>query len=253
MYTVTPDYSGNRTVPVSYRITVLETYPDGTPMEPINIEVPNTLVTKDNLGTQTDDRDQPVPTGNTRNPDEGVKMSSAIDVDSLMELISPPQIGGITVDWERIARSWGRPFPADYQRFIEVYGAGAIQDFLVIIPPQLKEPPEDAGWNGMVHETDTAEDTWNATSKPSELEGNSPNLITWGVSVNADLFCWDTTAEDPATWPVLLYDRSVNSFSRHNCGMVEFVTRTLRGEFPTSPLNGDVTLWRRGKVTWEND
>ncbi|GLY71207.1 hypothetical protein [Amycolatopsis taiwanensis] len=67
------------------------------------------------------------------------------------------------------------------------------------------------------------------------------------------MFCWDATAEDPAGWPVLLFDRGDSIFSRHDCGMVEFLIRTLRGDFPRSPLKGDIVLWGRGKATWEKE
>ncbi|GLY70023.1 hypothetical protein Atai01_66420 [Amycolatopsis taiwanensis] len=168
-----------------------------------------------------------------------------------MGLMPPPRYGGTPVDWDSIARSWGRPFPLDHRRFIEVYGAGAIEDFLVVVGPQPKVPFEDAGWNGMVHETGTAEGTWEDTRKSPELEGASPYLITWGVSSNADIFCWDATGEDPSSWPVLVFDRGDSMFSRYDCGMVEFLTRTLRGDFPEVPLKGDVFLWDTGEATWE--
>ncbi|WP_043844193.1 SMI1/KNR4 family protein [Amycolatopsis taiwanensis] len=176
-------------------------------------------------------------------------MSSAADVDVLMRLMSPPRYGGTPVDWESMAWSWERPFPPDYQRFIEVYGAGTIQDFLSIVGPQ---PKDDAGWDGMVDETGNAEDMWEDTSfKSSELEGTSPYLITWGVSGDADLFCWDATGEDPASWPVLVYDNTDGTFSHYDCGMVEFLIRMLGGDFPRSPVKGEVVLWGKGEATGE--
>ena len=178
-------------------------------------------------------------------------MSAATDVDILRRLVSPPRDVGTPVDGEHIARSWERPFPPDYQRFIEVYGAGTIEDFLVILAPQSKVPPEDAGWNNMVSETVNTEDTWDIAFKSPVLEGTSPYLITWGVSINADLFCWDATGKDPVGWPVLVFDRGDGGFSRYDCGMVEFLTRTLRGDFPSSPLKGQVDLWNTGEATWE--
>ena len=67
-------------------------------------------------------------------------ISTAADVDALLRLMPPPENGRSAVDWDRMAQSWGRPFPPDYQRFIEVYGAGVVQDFLVVLAPQPKAP-----------------------------------------------------------------------------------------------------------------
>lgn len=61
LYSVTPRYSGNRTVPTSYHVTVQGTYPDGSPAIGLNAIVPNMLSNGYNLGTQTD-AGAPVPT-----------------------------------------------------------------------------------------------------------------------------------------------------------------------------------------------
>jgi hypothetical protein len=171
-------------------------------------------------------------------------------VDALLRLMPPPQDGGKAVDWEAMARSWGRPFPPDYRRFIEEYGAGTIEDFLVIDAPQPKVPLEEAGLDGMVQETLTAEATWDIADKPLELEGTCPRLINWGVDSAADLMCWDASGEDPAAWPVLVFNRDDDLFSRYDCGMAEFLTRVMRGDFPECPL-GNVTLWELGEASWK--
>ncbi|MCG5434583.1 hypothetical protein [Micromonospora foliorum] len=50
------------------------------------------------------------------------------------------------VDWDEIAESWGRAFPAAYQRFIAIYGAGMIEDYLVIGTPEpWVDPPDGDG------------------------------------------------------------------------------------------------------------
>ncbi|TGZ12410.1 hypothetical protein DV517_75050 [Streptomyces sp. S816] len=177
-------------------------------------------------------------------------MSAATDVDALLRLMPPPQDGGTAIDWEVMARSWGRPFPPDYRRFIEEYGAGTIEDFLVIDAPQLNVPLEEAGLDGMVQETMSAEGVWDMAEKSPELEETSPRLISWGVDAAADLMCWDASGEDPATWPVLVFNRSDNLFRRYDCGMAEFLTRMMRGSFPECPLEDD-TVWERGEASWE--
>ncbi|POX52531.1 SMI1/KNR4 family protein [Streptomyces sp. Ru71] len=177
-------------------------------------------------------------------------MSTAADVDLLMRLMPPPADGGRTVDWDEMARSWGRPFPPDYMRFMEVYGAGVVQDFLVVVAPQPNGPLAEVGWDGMVEETGNAEDTWADAYKAPGLEGTSPRLIAWGAASSADLMCWDASGEDPAAWPVLVFNRGKIEFSRYDCGMAEFLTRLLRGEFPECPL-GDVTLWERGEAAFK--
>lgn len=104
----------------------------------------------------------------------------------------------------------------------------------------------------MVQETLTAEITWDSADKSAELEGTSPRLITWGVDSSADLMCWDASGEDPAAWPVLVFNRGDALFRRYDCGMAEFLTRVMLGDFPECPL-GDDTLWGRAEASWERD
>ncbi|MFJ5850821.1 DNA/RNA non-specific endonuclease [Streptomyces sp. NPDC092903] len=64
LYSVTPVYQGNRTVPTGYQVWAYGTYPNGSAGISINDTVPNTLATGDNLGTQSDSSG-PVPLGST--------------------------------------------------------------------------------------------------------------------------------------------------------------------------------------------
>ncbi|MEV3993649.1 DNRLRE domain-containing protein [Streptomyces sp. NPDC049837] len=64
MYTVTPQYDGNRTVATGFTLTAYGVYPDGTVGINLSTFIPNTLQTGDNLGTQSSGG-SPVPTGST--------------------------------------------------------------------------------------------------------------------------------------------------------------------------------------------
>lgn len=114
---------------------------------------------------------------------------------------------GTRVDWDAVTASGGRPFPPDYQRFMEVYGAGVVQNYLSINKPEPKVPLSQAQRDGMVIETANAAD-WETEDKASGLEGTSPRLINWGVDATADMLCWDASAGDPAKWPVVVYQRN---------------------------------------------
>lgn len=112
-------------------------------------------------------------------------MSTATDVDALRRMMPPPENGGRAVGWDGMAQTWGRPFPLDYQRFMETYGAGVVGDVLVVVAPQQKAPLSEAGWDGMVEETGNAEDAWADSYKTPELEGTSPRLIAWAATSSA--------------------------------------------------------------------
>ncbi len=89
----------------------------------------------------------------------------------------------------------------------------------------------------MLVETVNAEDAWQDVYKAPELEGASPLLITWGVAAGADLMCWDASGEEPAEWPVLVFNRGeIHRFLSHTA-------RTTRSI--VCPQNGREATWNR--------
>lgn len=163
--------------------------------------------------------------------------------ETLQRLMPPPPDSELTVDWDALSRSWGRTFPSDYREFVTVYGTGTIQTFLSIAAPEPKEAPGDPAVASMVRETATAELLWAQVRRSPELAGITPVLIAWAASAGADSLCWDASGEDPDQWPVLVVARADAMWRRYDCGMVEFLTRTLQGDFDRCPLSG-TDVWR---------
>ncbi|MGW0120017.1 golvesin C-terminal-like domain-containing protein [Streptomyces sp. NPDC003327] len=65
MYTVSPRYEGNRTVPTGYDMSAYGINPDGSVGINFTTFIPNELSTGDNLGTQFDNTGAQAPTGST--------------------------------------------------------------------------------------------------------------------------------------------------------------------------------------------
>ena len=56
--------------------------------------------------------------------------------------------------------------------------------------------------------------------------------------------------DDPARWPVVVRDqRRRYLWRRYDCGMVEFLVRTLHARLDECPL-GDLSLWGKASVTF---
>ncbi|MGA5216219.1 hypothetical protein ACPCAE_09080 [Streptomyces cinereoruber] len=166
------------------------------------------------------------------------------DLETLRRLMPPKAAPETSVDWARMSESWGTEFPPDYRAFMEVWGPGAIADFFQVQVPEPKAEELSSPYGGMLVETLTAEDAWASFGKEPELEGARPRLIAWGSDAAADIVCWDASGDDPSAWPVLVHHRGKGIWQRHDCGMVEFLVRVLRAEFPANPLS-DLSLWGR--------
>lgn len=176
-------------------------------------------------------------------------MAETPEWDALQQLMPPTVEPDLLVDWVRMRESWGTNFPSDYRQFIGLYGSGTVQSYLVVQDPEPKGGPQRSQFGGMQHETANAEQAWVTDAKTPELEGACPRLIAWGADSSADILCWDASAGDPDTWPILVRDRDEGLWSRYDCGMVEFLSRLLRAEFDECPV-GDLSLWGRRSATF---
>ncbi|GBP98882.1 hypothetical protein SSP531S_02750 [Streptomyces spongiicola] len=167
----------------------------------------------------------------------------------LMELsrIMPPHAtAGMSVDWSEVADAWGVNFPIDYREFVATYGAGVIENYLVVLTPEVDPGGQSTG--GMIEETETARDLWDdADRDPGVMaDATSQQLIAWGVNSTADLLCWLTVGDNPECWPVLVYGRGEDVWRQYPPGMVEFLCRVFTCDVPEGSLSGKA-LWRNGR------
>lgn len=170
--------------------------------------------------------------------------------ETLRRLMPPTAASDTAVDWSWMIDRWGKEFPDDYRQFVDVYGAGSIDNYLSILAPEAAgDEPSD---NGMLSETATAQTIWMRGRKSNEIADLNPELIAWGVDASADLLCWDASGDDPGRWPVLVFNRDDALWSRYDCGMAEFLLRLLRADFVNCPL-GAIGLWGVRTVRFLNN
>ncbi|MFI9340798.1 SMI1/KNR4 family protein [Streptomyces sp. NPDC052773] len=163
----------------------------------------------------------------------------------LAAMMPSPQDGGPSVPWEELEASWGAPFPSDYRAFMETYGPGAIEDYLEILQPATWDAQRTG--SGMSPGTKNARKGWDLEPTKAFSVVSPPVLIAWGVDASADVLCWDASGPVPDEWPVLVWKRGAHEWRRYECGMVEFLRRTLQGELESNPL-GDAALWGRQRA-----
>jgi hypothetical protein len=174
-------------------------------------------------------------------------MAAVADLETLRRMMPPPSAPDTAVDWERLGRSWGKEFPPDYRQFMDAYGPGTVENFLVVERPEPRDTPSDPQTGGMAHETATARLLWRESGKEAGLAEVEPLLIAWGADAGADTLCWDASGDDPAAWPVLVYQRGDLVWRRYDCGIVEFLQRVLEADFDDCPLSG-TNIWGVGTV-----
>jgi hypothetical protein len=151
----------------------------------------------------------------------------------------PPHEGaGDSIDWREAESSYRTVFPRDYKEFVATYGRGEVDMFLTFLVPGKCEGPRPS--DSMAEETAEARRMW-LRRPPAGYGTTDPALVVaWGVTSRADLLCWAPGGEQgPDEWPVAVWSRGSLNWTVHDCGMLEYVVRLLRGELDSIPAEAD--------------
>lgn len=163
--------------------------------------------------------------------------------EELLRLLEPPSEKWALPSSEEIERGYGTALPADYMWPSEVYGPGAIADYLSILAPL---PASDVGTAPGV--APMSAEQFLQFDEPADIDPaylEPAGLVVWGLDLNNDTAFWSPVGE-PDTWPVVIRRHNPHSgptWVRYDFGVVELLTRTLQGRLDGNPFSGD-DLWR---------
>lgn len=144
---------------------------------------------------------------------------------------------GDDVDWGVVESEYRVGFPADYKKFVQIFGNGTIEGMIGIkIPIATSDPmvrrvaPLPASMLA-----DPAFDEW---AEPG-LEGacRLDQILVWGETDSADTLAWIASEKNPDKWPVVVYKRSDAVWRVYDCGVIEFLAKLLKGEFAECPIS----------------
>ncbi|MET4656637.1 hypothetical protein ABID80_000329 [Streptomyces sp. PvP037] len=174
-------------------------------------------------------------------------MSDRGGLAGLVGLLPPPAGAGVMVEWEAVQRAWELVFPSDFKGFLACYGDGlAGLDLSVLVPstvtPETCDEP-GAPLGGMGFITADSRATW-VDTEPTGIDAAADDLVTWGASSSADLYCWLTHGA-PEDWPVVLFSHGDDTWTRFDCGMTEFLYRVLSADGRVEAMK-DSVLWAAG-------
>ncbi|MEV6257053.1 SMI1/KNR4 family protein [Nocardia sp. NPDC051911] len=143
---------------------------------------------------------------------------------------SPASAEWAALDLQGVAEAeaaLGVQLPPDYLDFLAVYGAGLLDDSLLIAAPATA--PGHRYSTSVVEITGTFR---RAAAKPyrAEILGDGDMYIHWGVDGGGDFYyLWRVEGESSAEWPVCVYDDELTVLPY---GMVEFLARACTGGLP---------------------
>jgi hypothetical protein len=158
-------------------------------------------------------------------------------------------------DWSPTETALGVVLPADYRMFVDVHGAGSVDDHVIVCAP---DAPHD--WADLVkHNTWAHECVRLDFAGPDNYSGDWPlgdasrwtpdreevpswfepgdNLISWGSTANGDFLFWHVKpGTAPDEWPVVLKERGPY-WEQYHVGFAATLVGLLIGEIQSEYLS----------------
>ncbi|MET7422045.1 hypothetical protein [Dactylosporangium sp. NPDC005555] len=176
----------------------------------------------------------------------------------LSQLLGLPALAtaaGPGCDWSSAETALGVVLPGDYRMFVDAYGAGIVDDHVIVCAPDAAHDWADLlQHNTWAHECirpelaglgsgsgdwslgDASRWTPNREDVPSWFEPGD-NLISWGCSVNGDFLLWHIRpGTAPDDWPVVLKERGPY-WEQYHVGFSAALTGLLIGEIQSGYLS----------------
>lgn len=168
-------------------------------------------------------------------------------IDQLLKVLSPPARpaeGGRNLDWASIANLFGKPLPTDYIMFVELYGSGQVGGWLSVFNPFSKN--SNLSLTGqffrILANVSLSKEQF-PESCPFPLLFEPGGLFPWGISIDGDIFCWQTKGVS-GLWTVVVLGRHSDP-EVFQYPFSEFLAKCITSEISCNAIPVE---WKEGTV-----
>jgi len=152
---------------------------------------------------------------------------SAVQV--LADLVQAPAGHPWAVDWSAVEARLSSKLPSDYKDYVASFGPGLLEGgYIRVAIPGI---PDD--WGSINYELfdhialGRARLGWSRERVPHPIWPERGGLLSWGATIDADMFYWDTSTVDSDRWTVVASDRSKDEWFSFAGSMSEFLVALL--------------------------
>lgn len=141
--------------------------------------------------------------------------------------------------WDGIEKRLGTRLPSDYTAFVETYGSGSIDEFLVVLNPFASNRNINLLECGRLRSQAYAE--LRARFPEMYVHDVYPapgGLLPFAITDNGNVFYWKTAGE-PNTWTVVAYEGRGPQFYEFPGGMTDFLAALLTRSIVLEVLPAD--------------
>ncbi|MFJ3641230.1 SMI1/KNR4 family protein [Streptomyces sp. NPDC090108] len=154
----------------------------------------------------------------------------------LTDVLTPPRGDIPAPDWTAAETALRTAVPADFKALIETYGAGTVDNYLLLLEPGCPNDVYDL--LKISAEREEANDSlWEYGDRPEEMETPGNRLICWATTDNGEYLYWLVRpGDDPDTRPILINSASTEDWERYDMTVTRFLTAVLTGEVRSEVL-----------------
>jgi hypothetical protein len=168
-------------------------------------------------------------------------------MDQLLNYISPPakpkEIGNPKA-WEKIETRLGLQLPRDYKAFIDHYGTGSFEGFIIVYSPFAQDEYLNPFYVlDTLHQAEVqtqlmGKSAWTAVH-PFELYPAPDGLLPWGCTIDlGDTFFWRVKGA-PQTWETIFYNLRSGEYEVWKYALTEFLYRLFTRQIESVLLPQD--------------
>jgi len=168
----------------------------------------------------------------------------------LVQFVPPPQAPietGSPKLWEKAQERLGIAFPKDYKDFIDSYGTGTFNNFIIPYNPFAANEYMnlyqvlDAHHHASRKTQRMADSAWSVVT-PFQLYPADAGLLPWGTTTSFELsFFWQIT-DRPDTWVTILYDLRLGEYEVWKMCFTAFLLKLFKAEIESVLLPRDTWL-----------
>jgi hypothetical protein len=150
-------------------------------------------------------------------------------IDPLLTILIPPanpQETGAADAWGEVTGRFGEVLPGDYMKFVQLYGTGAIGDWLTVLNPFARNRHQNLFIAGFEFLSGLRQIKVEFPDEiPFPLFYEPGGLLPWGISIDGDIFCWLTRGLS-GHWTVTVIGRHTGN-EEFDMPMTQFLFEAL--------------------------
>jgi len=170
-------------------------------------------------------------------------------IDGVLNVLPKPDKpveSGVGENWGDVTQHFGTPLPGDYMSFIDKYGSGEIGEWLSVFNPFSKN-----------QNINLISQFFSCLSSLSILKADYPEicsypllfepsgLLPWGVSIDGDIFCWETTGMS-GKWSVVVIGRDSDP-EKYEMSTCQFIEKIITSTISPLAIPSD---WNDGEINF---